>query len=115
MTSLVIARSGTRRSNPGCVRVLLRLRRGLARQPALPELAGLLQDRIGDRGQVRVDALEVAQDIEVQRAGLDALDAAASQALQMPLGSGALALAELHLLLQELARHLDVAGHEQRE
>lgn len=81
----------------------------------MAELARLLEDGIGDRGQMRVDALQVAQDVEMQGARLDALDPPAPEPLQMPLGGGALALAELHLLLQKLARHLDVAPHEERQ
>jgi hypothetical protein len=44
----------------------------LAPQPGGSQRAGAIEDRVGDRGQVRVDALEVADDVEVQRAGLDA-------------------------------------------
>ena len=39
------------------------------------QLAGLVEDREGDRADVRVDALEVAQDVEVQRARIDAFAA----------------------------------------
>jgi hypothetical protein len=40
------------------------------------QLAGLVEDRKGDRADVRVDALQVAQDVEVQGARVDALRAA---------------------------------------
>src|SRR6185436_8598750 len=39
----------------------------------LRERARRFEDRVGDRADVRVDALEVADQVDVQRAGLDAL------------------------------------------
>ena len=34
-------------------------------QPAVTQLARLLQDRVGNRGEMAVDALEIADNIEV--------------------------------------------------
>src|SRR5688500_18974091 len=64
---------------------------------------------------MRVDALEVAQDVEMQRAGLDALGPAAAQAVQIAVGGFAFAVAEADLLLEELAGHADVATDEDGE
>jgi len=53
---------------------------------------------------MRVDALQVAQDVEMQRAGLNALRPSFAQALEMMLGRGPLHLAHRYLLAQELSR-----------
>src|SRR5687767_8364635 len=57
--------------------------------------AGLLEDRVGDRADVRVDALEVVDDVEVQRARLDRLHRLPRQALEMRVGVLLLELAQL--------------------
>ena len=54
-------------------------------QAAGAQLARLLEDRVGDRGDVRVDALEVADDVEVQRARFHRFDAAGAQAVEVVL------------------------------
>src|SRR5215203_5068994 len=59
-------------------------------QATLAQLARRLEDRIGDRGDVRIDALEVAQDVEVQGARLEGRDRALAQAAQVVLGGVAL-------------------------
>src|SRR6202035_1956844 len=62
-----------------------RVRRGVAGR-VLPrrQLAGSFQHRISDRADVRVNALEVAQDIEVQRARLDAFRPPFTEPFEMP-------------------------------
>ena len=66
---------------------LAALRRGRRRaQPRAAELARLLEDRVGDRGQVGVDPLEVAQHVEMQRARLDRLRQPVAQAAEVALG-----------------------------
>src|SRR6185369_10776480 len=52
----------------GCQRGQLRMP-----DPRLRQRPRRLQDRIGDRADVRVDALQVADQVQVQRARLDAL------------------------------------------
>ena len=55
-------------------------------QPAWQQVALVFQHRIGRGGdQMRVDPFEVAQDIEMQRAGLGDAHAAGAQALEMGL------------------------------
>jgi hypothetical protein len=44
-------------------------------RPAGLQFAGCLENRIGDRADVRVDALEVTQDVEMERARLYAFRA----------------------------------------
>src|SRR5262245_62050746 len=83
----------------------------LCRKPAPARLAGLLEDGIGDRHQMRVDALQVAQDVEMERAGLDRLRPVAPEALEMLVGGQALALAKAHLLGEQLARDRRIARH----
>jgi hypothetical protein len=39
----------------------------VAAQPALDQQPLLIQDRMGDRNRMGVDAFEVAQDVEMQR------------------------------------------------
>src|SRR4029079_11979982 len=51
-------------------------------------LAGSLQHRVGDRAYVRVNALEVAQHVEVQRRRLQRLGPARAQPLEVTLGRG---------------------------
>ena len=55
-------------------------------QAAVVQFAGELQDRIGDRGQVPVDALEVADDVEMDRARLDRFRPAFAQPREMAVG-----------------------------
>src|SRR5258707_14405453 len=49
------------------------------------KLAGGVEDRIGDGANMRMDALQITQYVEVERAGVDALDAPLAQARQMVL------------------------------
>ena len=56
-----------------------------------------------------------AQHVEMQRGGLDGLGAAFAQAIQMPLGSGKLGVAQCGFFREQLARLVDVARHEDAE
>jgi hypothetical protein len=59
---------------------------GLGAQTRLGEFPGLLEDGIGDGGEMAVDALEVAHDVEMDRAGLDGLGPALAQAREVAVG-----------------------------
>ena len=61
------------------------LRRSPRLQPRPRQQAALLEHRIGHRGQQRVDLLEVADGVEVDRAGLDTLRRAVAQPHEMAL------------------------------
>ena len=84
-------------------------------QPARLQLAGRFQDRIGDRADMRINALEVAQDVEMQRARLDACGQPFAQPGKMVFGRGALGFADRGFFLDQLAGDLDVAGDEHAE
>src|SRR5205814_935864 len=71
--------------------------------------------RIGDRADVRMNALEVAQDVEVQRGRLDALRPSLAQAREMVFGRRELRIAENSLLLDQFSRDFYVARHEHAE
>lgn len=66
--------------------------------------------RHGD--DVGVDALQVAQHVEMQRAGLQAVDAAVAQAFEMALGGLLLQPADIDLHLHKLAGEIEIAGDE---
>src|SRR5437588_12841127 len=68
---------------------------GLAAVTTWKELAQVFQYRVGRRGEVGVDALHVAQDVEMERAGLDALDASSADTRKMRLGRARLHIAKL--------------------
>src|SRR5260221_12882647 len=76
------------------------------------ELAGGVEDRIGDGANMRMDARQITQYVEVERAGVDAFDAPLAQARQMVFRRRALGIADRHLLVKEQARDLDVARDE---
>src|SRR5262245_60795771 len=59
-----------------------------------------------------MDALEVAQHVEMRRRGLQRLRPALAQPLEMTLGRRQLRSAQLHLVRDQLARLVEVAGHE---
>ena len=90
---------------------------GLERSRVALKRARPIQDRIGDRGQMRVDPLEVPDDVQMKRAGFDARGLAGAQALQMPLGAPKLHLAKLLLPRQKLGRGLQflIDEHGQRK
>lgn len=67
---------------------------------------------MGGRGDMRRDALEVADDVEMQGAGLDPLGPPVAQTAQMALRRRLLHVANTHLSLQQRARRALVAGHE---
>ena len=61
---------------------------------------------------MRIDALEVADDVQMQARGRQRFGLARRQALDMRFGGAALEFAEADLLAQQLARHAHVARHE---
>ena len=82
-------------------------------QAALAQGVGAFEDRIADRGDMAVDPLEVANDVEMDRAGLDRFSAAAvAQALEMALRGAPFGIAHRRLLGEELARQSQVARRE---
>src|SRR5579862_5125140 len=90
----------SRQRRPG--RGVLDSRRAGGRSGVL-EPAGLqrvraLEDRVRGRADVRVDALQVAQHVEMQRARFDALEAALAEARQVALRGGVLGRAQLGFL-----------------
>ena len=60
----------------------LRTARILA-QATAPQLAGLLENRIGGRAEERIDAAHVADDVQVQRAGFDRPQRLAREAVEV--------------------------------
>src|SRR6186997_1500400 len=69
--------------------------------PGRREGAGRLEDRVGDAADVRVDPLEVADQVEVERARLDALRGVLAQAGDVVGGVLVLEVAEVRLLLEQ--------------
>src|SRR5271170_830865 len=61
---------------------------------------------------MRVDPLEVAQHVEVERAGFDTLDPAGADAGEMRLGRTGFEIAKYFLFAEQLARGAHIAGHE---
>src|SRR5437016_4455353 len=80
------------------VRFRRRFSDGRFLQSRLGKNAGLLENRISDGADVRVDTLEVADQVEMERRCLDALRGIARQPLDMRIGVRALEVAEEHLL-----------------
>src|SRR6185295_9312683 len=74
--------------------------------------AGLLEDRIGDRADVRVDTLQIADQVEVQRRRLDTLCGVAGQSLDVRAGIGTFEVAEHYLFGEPLLRAGEVAVQE---
>jgi len=74
-----------------------------------------LQYRIGDRADVGVNALKVAEDVEVQRGRLQAFLAAFAEALKVTIRSFKFGLTQITLFAQQPARRLDVRRHENSE
>ena len=67
---------------------------------------------MGDRPEMRVDPLEVAQEVQVQGRCLAALAVAFAQADQVALRRLAFEIPDLDLLLHHLAGQVTIAGHE---
>src|SRR6186713_2626305 len=71
-------------------------------QSRLGEYARLLEDRVGNRADVRVDPAQVGDQVEVQRRGLDAFNRLAGEPLEVGIRVSALEIAEQHLLRKKL-------------
>src|SRR5438270_9470373 len=87
---------------------------GFAAVAARQQLAEIVEHRIGGGCEMGVDPLHVAQHVEMQRAGLDALDPAGADAREMRLGGARFEVAEHLLLAQQPARRTRILGHEHR-
>jgi hypothetical protein len=94
------SRSGLRRRGNALV-LAFSLFLGLGK-PALAQGVRALQDRITDRGNVTMDTLEIADDVEMDGTGLDRFRAPVAQALKMALGCAALGFAHHCLFSEEL-------------
>src|SRR5579883_806054 len=84
-------------------------------QPRIGQFAGGFQDRIGDRRQMAVDALQIADDVHMDRAGLDRLGPALAQAGEMAVGGLRLGFADRRLLGHQPARKVEVTRGEDVE
>ena len=89
-------------------------RLGILSQTARQQLAALFEHRIGGGGDMGVDALEVAQHVEMQRAGLDALDPPGADAGEMSFGRARFEIAKNLLFAKQTAGGARVVGHEYR-
>ena len=89
--------------------------RRLSPQPAYTQVAGLLEDTIDSRGEMRLDPLEVAGDIKLQRARFDFVTSAAAHVGEMTLCCVSLDITELLLFRYEPACSLRVFEHENRD
>src|SRR5207237_2577798 len=86
---------------------------GLARLMAIGlKLTGCLQHGISDRANMRMNALEVTQHVEMQRGGFEALWPSLAQPLQVPLGRGELGVAQGGFLGEQPMRLARVSRHE---
>jgi hypothetical protein len=72
-------------------------------QPTRQQLSAPLENRIGGSGEVRVDALEVAHDVEKELAHLDAFGPAYARASEMFVGCTQFKLAEDFLFAEQTA------------
>ncbi|KAF5305017.1 hypothetical protein FQA39_LY18984 [Lamprigera yunnana] len=81
-------------------------------EAAVGQGAGGFQDGVGDRAQQRVDAFQVADQVDVQRAGFDALQGVVRQALQVRCRVGQLQVAKARFFFEQLLRVAQVAGEE---
>ena len=78
-------------------------------------LASPHQNRVGDVGELGIDALEIAQQVEVNRARLEALAQPLVQPLDVRLGEILRHLGDLHFVAQELPCQLDIPTGEGRD
>src|ERR1700759_2958814 len=81
-------------------------------EPARQQLAAFFEDGVGRRRDMRVDPLQVAQQVEVKRTGLTALHPAGANATEMRLGCAGFEIAEPLLLAKQSARRANVVSHE---
>src|SRR5262249_33217544 len=95
--------------------LLLRILDRGAAQAALGQIAGHFQDRISHRREVGIDTLEIANDIEMDGAGLDRFRPRLAQPRVMAVGGGKLGDAHRGLFRQQPPRQGDVASGEHIE
>src|SRR5438105_2735426 len=97
----------------------LRARRGLLGlrrfETRARQHARLLEYRISDRADVRIDPPQISEQIKMQRRCFDALDRVAGKTAQMRVGVRALEIAKQHLLCEQLLRALQIAVQKNRK
>src|SRR5687767_5241964 len=81
-------------------------------QTGVGKLPFCLEDRVDDGRQMAVNALEIADDVEMDRARLDRLGPAAAQPREMALGGVLLEEPRRGLFRVEPAREGEIAGGE---
>src|SRR5271155_5575405 len=81
-------------------------------EAAALQRAGALEHGISGRTQMRVHALQIPQDIQIQRVRFDRLRGPFAQACEVALGRGKLLLTQLRFRCDQAARDIDVARHE---
>src|SRR5579862_3439318 len=86
---------------------------GLEARPR--EHAGFLEDRVGDRADVRIDPAQIGDQVEMQRRRLDAFDGVARKASEVRVRVSALEITEQHLLREQFLRLLEIAVEEHRK
>ena len=74
-------------------------------QTAFDQNAAFIENGMSNRDNMSVDALQVAQHVEMERTRLEAVDPPVAQPLQVPFGGFLLHAPHVHLHLDELARH----------
>jgi hypothetical protein len=88
---------------------------GLGIRGTRSDLTRCLQHGVGDRADMRMDSLQVAKHVQMQRARLDTLRSSLAQPGQMMVGGGKLRAPQRGLLGKELTGVVDVPGHERAE
>src|SRR5690606_21190578 len=97
----VMARGGRRSGAGFCL-----AQAALAKEPAVVE------DRMGDRYDMGVDTLKVAEDVQMQGTRLQAFQSAIAKPLEVPLRRQLLSLSHVDLHLHQAQGEVEVSGHE---
>src|SRR6185503_8054661 len=77
-------------------------------EPSAGEHARFLENRIGDRADVRIYPPQIGNEVEMQRRRLDAFHGVASEPPEVRIGVRPLEVAEQHLLREQFLRMLEV-------
>src|SRR3954462_4158449 len=83
-------------------------------EPAGQQFATPFKDRIGSRGKVCIDALQIAQDVEVKPSRLHDFRPFFACHTEMSLGGAGLDVSEDLLLAKQLSRRTGIFRHEHR-
>src|ERR1700686_3929289 len=81
-------------------------------EPAALERTRALEHGISGRTNVRMDALEIAQNVQIQRIGLDGFRRPLAQARQIIFGKREFSFTQLCLCRYHLTCNVHIAGHE---